>query len=98
MGDAADFGLSDDELRAAGSMKWTYGGPDVLPAWVAEMDVRPAPVVTEAVREAVGRGAFGYPPLPHRTGVPEATAAFLGRRFGWAPDPAQVDRFADVVA
>ncbi|HLQ82142.1 MAG TPA: pyridoxal phosphate-dependent aminotransferase, partial [Bacillota bacterium] len=38
------------ELRGRTSMKWTTYDADVLPAWVAEMDCRPA----EPVRRAVG--------------------------------------------
>ena len=85
-----DFDVPDAELRAAGSVKWTYQPADVLPAWVAEMDCRPCPPVLDAVREAVDRGMFGYPALPQHTDLPEVTAAFLGRRFGWQVDPARV--------
>ena len=89
-----DFEVSDAELRGTGSVKWTYCAPDVLPAWVAEMDVRPCPPVLEAVRAAVERGTFGYPALDRDSGLPEATAAFLGRRFGWTVDPGSVVRGA----
>jgi cysteine-S-conjugate beta-lyase len=95
---APDWGLTDAELRAAGSVKWTWDGPDVLPAWVAEMDVRPAPVVLDAVLDAVRRGMFGYPPRDDVTGLPEATAAFLQRRFDLATDPDQVVLCGDVMA
>ncbi len=30
--------LSIDDLRRRGTSKWSYYDPDVLPAWVAEMD------------------------------------------------------------
>ncbi|MBI4942857.1 MAG: aminotransferase class I/II-fold pyridoxal phosphate-dependent enzyme [Actinobacteria bacterium] len=93
-----DFDVPDAELRAAGSVKWTYQPPDVLPAWVAEMDCRPCPPVLDAVRAAVDRGMFGYPALPRHTDLPEATAAFLRRRFGWAVDPARVLPTGDVMA
>ena len=96
--DLPDWDLTDAELRAAGSVKWTWDGPDVLPAWVAEMDVRPAPVVLAAVQDAVGRGMFGYPPRDDVTGLPEATAAFLHRRFGLAVDPDRVVLCGDVMA
>ena len=38
------FDLSVDELRRR-SVKWRFKEPDVLPLWVAEMDVRLAPAV-----------------------------------------------------
>jgi len=93
-----DFDLSDEELRAAASVKWTYCPPDVLPAWVAEMDVRPCPAVLDAVRAAVDRGTFGYPAFDRDTGLREATTAFLRRRFGWAVDPGSVFSCGDVMA
>lgn len=96
--DIPDWDLTDDELRAAGSVKWTWEAADVLPAWVAEMDVRPAPVVLHAMRDAVERGMFGYPPRDDVTGLPEATAAFLNRRFGHLVDPADVILCGDVMA
>lgn len=94
----ADFDVPDAELRAAASVKWTYQPADVLPAWVAEMDVRPCPAVLDAVREAVGRGMFGYPSFDAGSGLQEATAAFVARRFGWDVDPARVLSTGDVMA
>ena len=35
-----------------------------LPAWVADMDFRTAPAITEAVMEKVGKGIFGYSWIP----------------------------------
>jgi cystathionine beta-lyase len=96
--DLPDFDLTDDELRRTGSIKWTLQPPDVLPAWVAEMDVRPAPVVRDALVDAVARGALGYPSKPKVTGLPQATAAFLERRFGLQVDPVRVLPTADVMA
>ncbi len=93
----ADFDVPDEELRAAASVKWTYCPPDVLPAWVAEMDARPCPAVLEAVRAAVDRGMFGYPSLDRDTGLREATAGFLDRRFGWEVDPGLVLSCGDVM-
>lgn len=93
-----DFDLDDETLRRAGSVKWTYAGPDVLPAFVAELDVAPCPAVADALREGVNRGSFGYPALDSASGLPEATAAFIGRRFGWAVDPELVLSTGDVMA
>lgn len=93
-----DFDLTDDELRAAASVKWTWAPPDVLPAWVAEMDVRPCPAVADALAEALRRGTLGYPAPDSHFGLPEATAAFLERRFGHRVDPALVFSCGDVMA
>jgi cystathionine beta-lyase len=96
--DRADFDLTDQQLRAAGSVKWNHAAGDVLPAWVAEMDVAPCPVVRDALDDAIRRGAIGYPPMPDRTGLPEATAGFLARSFGWSIDPAAVLPTGDVMS
>ncbi|NLT53292.1 MAG: aminotransferase class I/II-fold pyridoxal phosphate-dependent enzyme [Actinomycetales bacterium] len=93
-----DFDLGDEELRATGWLKWAHPGPDVLPAWVAELDVRPCPAVLDALHEAVDRSGYGYPPPDRLTGLCEATAAFLDRRFGWTVDPARVVLTGDVMA
>lgn len=93
-----DFDLTDEELRATGSVKWNWAPDDVLPAWVAEMDVRPCPAVAEAVRDAVDRGMFGYPAPEKGFGLPEATAGFLARRFGQHLDPDLVLGCGDVMA
>jgi cysteine-S-conjugate beta-lyase len=47
--------LSVAELRGRGSLKWTYAGPEVLGAFVAEMDFGTAPAVEDALRAALGR-------------------------------------------
>jgi cystathionine beta-lyase len=93
-----DFDLTDDVLRTAGSVKWTWAPPEVLPAWVAEMDVRPCPVVADALAEALARGSFGYPAPDAHYGLAEATVGFVQRRFGHRADPALVFSCGDVMA
>lgn len=87
--------LTLDELRARRTMKWTTYPPDVLPLWVAEMDFATAPVVQEAIRDAVAREVYGYP--SHDGRLAEAVAAFSQRRYGWAVDPACVHVVPDVL-
>ena len=52
--------FSLDQLRTRTSAKWQHYGPDVLPLWVAEMDVPIAPAVIDAVTEAMNKGDTGY--------------------------------------
>lgn len=89
--------LSLEELRGRRSAKWTYYDPDVLPAWVAEMDFPLAPPVAEALRAAVDRSDTGYA-HPAALGLGEAFAGFAERRMGWTVDPEQVIPCNDVVA
>jgi cystathionine beta-lyase len=90
--------LEDEELRARGGIKWTMPPADVLPAWVAESDVAPAPAITARLHALVDRGDFGYPPLDVDTGVPEAFCRFAGDRWSWSVDPSRVVLTGDVMA
>lgn len=78
------------------SAKWVAYPPDVLPAWVAEMDFPLAEPVKAALHEAVERDDAGYLG-PELYGVPEALAEFSARRLGWEVDPEQVIAAADVM-
>ncbi|MFB0835881.1 MalY/PatB family protein [Arthrobacter halodurans] len=81
--------ITSDELRRRGSLKWT-GYPEMLGAWVAEMDFGTAPGVAEAATETLRSGLFGYAP-PRLVGdMQSAAARWLASRHGWAVDPAQV--------
>lgn len=73
--------LSPEELRHPYSVKWTYYPEDVLPLWVADMDLPVADEITSALRERLRR-RIGYPP---HSGDPELVQALLERqaRFGW---------------
>ena len=53
--------LSLDRLRTRSSVKWRAYPPDVLPLWVAEMDVRLAEPIAAALVGAVEAGDTGYP-------------------------------------
>ena len=79
--------LTDDELRARGGLKWTYPPADVLPAWVAETDVAPDPVVRDAVADAVADGVFGYPPFDASSALPEVFAAYAHAAVGLGGAP-----------
>lgn len=90
--------LTDDELRRALILKWGSVDPDVLPAWVAEMDYAPAPPVTEALLRSVADGVLGYPTFESGGALGEAYAGFAERHFGQVVDPGQVLPVVDVTA
>jgi cystathionine beta-lyase len=81
-------------LRARRGEKWQLYGPDVLPAWVAEMDFDLPPPVRRVVEEALAVDDLGYP-LERPEALREAFAARMAARSGWAIDPAR--RGASVV-
>ena len=86
--------LTLDELRRRSSAKWREHGPDVLPMWVAELDVPLAPAVTRVLREAVEHGDTGY---AFPSSLAPAFASFAARRWGWQVDPARCWPVADVM-
>lgn len=72
--------LDLEDLRRRQSAKWRAYPEDVLPLWVAEMDVLPAPAVVDAVTDAISRGDTGYAMTrPYR----EALQTFAHQRWGW---------------
>lgn len=73
--------LSLDELRQRTSVKWRAHPTDVLPLWVAEMDVPLAAPIAEALTGAVARGDTGY---AAGDGYARAFATFAAQRWGWA--------------
>jgi cysteine-S-conjugate beta-lyase len=82
-------------LRKRNSYKWRTYPPDVLPAFVAEMDFDPAEPVKDAIRAALDAGDLGY---PHKGELGEAFAEFaVGRLGGWSPDPDLVFAIPDVM-
>jgi cystathionine beta-lyase len=83
-----------DQLRARTSVKWRYYTPDVLPLFVAEMDVpQPEPVI-RAVTGALRAGDTGY---GHGAAYAEAFAAFAAERYGWDVDVPAVRTVPDVM-
>lgn len=90
------FAVDLDTLRRRRTVKWTLYGPDVLAAWVAEMDFAVAPPVRAAIQAAVDREDFGYVEAD-TSELTTACAGFLGRRHGWSVAPARVFLVADVL-
>ena len=88
--------LSLERLRERRSAKWTEYDSDVLPAWVAEMDLPLAEPIRAVLAQAIEIGDTGYANAGP-AGLAEAFAGFAGRRLGWSVDPAQVVSVPDVV-
>jgi cystathionine beta-lyase len=75
-------------------VKWRAYPPDVLPLFVAEMDVAPCEAVVDAVTTALRAGDTGY---DHGTAYGEAYARFAERRWGWTFDPTATRTLPDVM-
>ena len=77
--------LSIDQLRQRTSAKWHYYPADVLPMWVAEMDVPLAEPVAQVLQRAVEIGDTGYA-AGHA--YAQALKDFAAARWGWDGFPA----------
>lgn len=90
------FDISDQQLRSRASLKWSNVDPDVLPAWVAEMDVHLAPAIKETLQEALNRDDAGYPGSAE--GVSTAFADFARDRWNWTVAPEHVSIHVDAAS
>lgn len=82
---AFDFDHPPDR-RGSDSVKWgRYGGRDVLPLWVADMDFAAPPAVLAALHGRVDHGVFGYGDAP--ASLVDAVVESLARDHAWRIDP-----------
>ncbi len=80
-----EFDLPVDR-RESCSVKWDrYGGRDVIPLWVADMDFKSPPSVIEALHRRVEQGIFGYTLPPDE--LEEVVISRLFNAYGWKIDP-----------
>jgi cystathionine beta-lyase len=82
------------DLARRKSFKWRTHAPDVLPAFVAEMDFTQAEPITAAIQAALAIGDTGY---PHVGELGEAFASFAQGRLGWRPNPEWAFPIPDVM-
>ncbi|TXG77835.1 MAG: putative C-S lyase [Rhodocyclaceae bacterium] len=82
---AFDFDHPPDR-RGSDSVKWgRYGGRDVLPLWVVDMDFAAPPAVLAALHGRVDHGVFGYGDAP--ASLVDAVVESLARDHAWRIDP-----------
>ena len=80
-----DFDTAIDRSGTA-SVKWNkYGGRDIIPMWVADMDFACAPAIVETLHRRIDHGIFGYSEPP--AGLVDATIAHLQSEYGWTIEP-----------
>ncbi|HEY5731632.1 MAG TPA: PatB family C-S lyase [Anaerolineales bacterium] len=65
--------------------KWTMRPEDVLPMWVADMDLPTAPQIQNALHKQVKHGVLGYE-LPNKV-LYEIVAARMNKLYDWDIDP-----------
>ena len=57
---------------------------DLWPMWIADMDLKTAPVIIDAMREKLEQGIFGYVYRP--ASYYQSAADWIERRFGYKID------------
>ena len=77
------------ERRNTASLKWEkYQNSVVLPFWVADMDFKSAPEISEALEKRVKHGVYGYT-VPSDE-VKQSVVNYLARDHGYNIDPAWI--------
>ncbi len=92
---APDDTTDPDQRRRAGLVKWCRDPADVVPAWVAEHDLRPPDAVFDALHALVDDAAFGYTRRARDLGP--AFARWAAQRHRWEVDPDLVAWHVDVL-
>lgn len=87
--------VDETAKRAGGNLKWGVDPPGVLPAWIAEHDLGPPPVVRDALRRLADLPDVGYTRRANELGG--AFADWCEVRHGWRPVPDLVVPTADVL-
>lgn len=76
-----DF-VTSVERKNTASLKWQrYEQQDVIPMWVADMDLTSPPVVQKALSKAVAAGVFGYGEVPN--GLHQAFIDWCASQYSW---------------
>lgn len=72
--------------QGSGCYKWDEAhDPEVIPMWVADMDFRVAPAITEALAKRVSHGVFGYTMV--MPSYYQAIVNWFSRRHQWTINP-----------
>ncbi len=90
---AENFLLPLTTLRERQTMKWQFYAPDILPAWVAEMDYALAPAISDVLVWWGQRQEAGYPYRQRdraEFALARAFSRYTRRAFDWETDPADV--------
>jgi cystathionine beta-lyase len=95
--DSAGFSLLPlDRLRQQRSKKWSTYPPDVLPAWIAEMDFPLAPVIRDELLRALQQAETGYIPAREVERLQVACTHWLQREYGLEVRPNSVQLVPDI--
>lgn len=89
--------LDPTRLRAGHGAKWTAVDPDVIPAWVADMDIGLPDAVRARMLETIERQDLGYPHWPDGDPVVNAFTERMRSRYGWRPRDGRTRVLSDLI-
>ncbi len=84
-------------LRGGHGAKWTAVPEDVLPAWVADMDLGVPEAVTAALRQTLDLQDLGYPYWQEGDPVIAAFGERMRSQYGWTPEEGRTRVFSDLI-
>ena len=77
-----------NSVKWDGLERWFHLSEEVLPLWVADIDIRTAPSISEALANKAAQGEFGYTLFAPE--AQEAVQSWYGRRHDLDVDPKHV--------
>ncbi|MCK5163568.1 MAG: PatB family C-S lyase [Desulfobacula sp.] len=70
------------DRTSTSSMKWEkYKDKDIIPMWVADMDFKVAPPISDTLQQSIEHGIFGYTVIPDK--LNEIIIAKLDTLYDW---------------
>lgn len=87
-----------DQLKKRTSEKWSNYPEDVLPLWVAEMDIKPPQEMVEEINKVLEIGDLGYLSKKGFDRYTKAFTDFSKRHWGWEHNPLYIADVLDVVS
>lgn len=70
--------------KYSGALKWDKSDKDIIPLWVADMDFKAAPAITDAILRRAEHGIYGYTLIDDK--YYEAIINWFSKRHGWKID------------
>lgn len=88
--------IETPERRGTDSIKWGLYGEDILPLWVADMDLTSPPDVIKTLERRVKHGVFGYG--MDSTKLKDLIVERMQDRYGWTVDHEDISFIPGVVS
>jgi cystathionine beta-lyase len=93
----SDINVTEAALRRKQGAKWNSYPPNILPAWVADMDFNVAEPIRQALSNQISNSDFGYPLGAKDNGLLSLFRARVKNHFNWDIDESEVLILNDVV-